>query len=76
MSEPMNFIDTIAWAVVELNSPKPKLDDIKKALEQALQDAARLELEKDSLHNSLIRVAQVTGVDGALTASTRLGGIK
>lgn len=69
----LDLIQTMTWAVVELHSKKPDIVTVRRALENAMQKAAALDIEKKVVQNSLMRMAMVVGTDGELTGSSRLG---
>jgi hypothetical protein len=55
------IVDQLTWAIVELKTPKPNLDQIVSTLEDALQEAIRQEALKMQADSPLLRLAKVMG---------------
>jgi len=58
----MNIIELLSWISVELQSPKPNLEALRTAVDQALLTAASLDLRVSVSKDQLIRMAQMAGL--------------
>lgn len=57
----MNLIQTISWAIVELQSPAPDLQTLRLSLEKALEGACTQDLKNNQAQASLTRLQMVLG---------------
>jgi hypothetical protein len=66
----VNLIESLAWAVVELQSPKPDMGRVREVLEKSLQAAATLDLKHQMTTANVVRMALVAGLDDDLRGGT------
>jgi hypothetical protein len=67
----MTLMESLAWAVVELESARPDMVAVRKVLDMAVMAAATLDTKHQVGQKNLFRMAQVCGVDDDLTGGTK-----
>lgn len=54
-----NLVETLAWALVELDSKKPDISSIRVALQNAVNSAAVMGVKQEVNTQQLVRLAAV-----------------